>query len=226
MRLIKSQNYKKLSKKAAEIITNQIKKKPASVIGFATGKTPLKTYKILIKAYRKRKLDFSRIKAFSLDEYYPIKKTDKKSFHYYLHKNLFDKINIKESNINLLNGGTKDWKKECREYEKKARRSDLMILGVGKNGHIAFNEPGSLKNSKTRLVNLKHKARKPKALTVGISTLLSTKKLLLLVSGKKKAEAIKCLLNCKPNKCCPVSFLRKHKNLIVIIDKGSGSLIG
>jgi len=226
MKLLIVKNYEEMSKKAAEIIINEIQKKPNLVLGFATGKTPRRAYKLLVKAYKKGKIDFSKIKAFSFDEYYPIKKSDKKSFYYYLHKNLFDKVNIEKENINLLNGETKNPAKECRDYETKVRKSDLIILGVGENGHIAFNEPGSSFNSKTRLVKLKHKAVKDRALTIGISTIMSAKKLLLLASGKKKAEAIKCLLNCKPDGCCPVSFLKKHENLIVIVDKGAGNLIG
>jgi len=221
MKLLKTKNYKELSTKAADIIIREISKKPNLVLGFATGKTPLGLYKNLVEVYKKRKIDFSKVKAFSLDEYYPIGKTDRKSYFYYLHKNLFDKINIKKENINLLNGETKNPGGECWDYENKIKKNpiDLQILGVGVNGHIAFNEPGSLKESKTRLVKLKHKAVKSKALTQGICTIMSAKKIILLASGKKKAEAIKCLLKCKPNKCCPVSFLRRHKNLIVIADK-------
>ncbi len=227
MKLLKVKNYNEMSEKAAEIIISEINRKPNLAIAFATGKTPLGLYKKLIEACKKKKIDFSKIKAFALDEYYSIKKNDKRSFHYYLYKNLFNKINIKKENINLLNGETKNPKKECSDYEDKIKKNeiDLMILGVGVNGHIAFNEPGSLKNSKTRLVKLKHNAVKNRALTIGISAILSSKKIILLASGKKKAEAIKCLVKCKPDKCCPVSFLKKHKNLIVIADKEAGSLI-
>lgn len=224
MKLVKVKNYNGMSEKAAEIIIKEINRKPNSVLGFATGKTPLGLYKKLIWAYKKKKVDFSKIKAFNLDEYFPIKKSDKRSFYSYLHKNLFNQINIKKENTNLLNGETKNPNKECRDYENKIKKNkiDLMILGAGRNGHIAFNEPGSLKESKTRLVELKHKTTKNKALTIGISTILSSKKIILLASGKKKAEAIKCLMKCKPNSCCPVSFLRKHRNLIVIADKEAG----
>lgn len=221
MKLLKTKNYKEMSEKASEIVIKEIRKKPNLVLGFATGKTPLRTYKLLVKAYKKRKLDFSKIKAFALDEYYPIKKTDKKSLYYYLHKNLFDKINIKKENINLLNGETKNPGGECWDYEKKIKKSpiDLQILGVGVNGHIAFNEPSSLKESRTRLVDLKHKAVKSKALTQGISTIMSAKKIILLASDKKKAEAIKHLIKDKENKSWPATYLKKHKNLIVIVDK-------
>jgi len=234
MKLIKVRNYKKMSEKAAGIIISEIKKKPHIVLGLATGKTPLGLYRLLVKAYKKKKIDFSKIKAFALDEYYSIDKNNKNSFYYYLHKNLFDKINIKNRNINLLNEEAKNPAAECNNYERKIKKNkiDLQILGIGVNGHIAFNEPGSLKESKTRLVELTPETIKnnkikniEKGLTIGISTIMRSEKLLLLASGKKKAEAIKCLVKCKPNKCCPASFLRKHKNLIVIVDREAGCLI-
>lgn len=219
MKLIKTKNYNEMSEKASDIVVKEILKKPNIAIAFATGKTPIGLYKNLVKAYKQDKIDFSKIKAFNLDEYYPISKKNKESFHYYLHKNLFDKVNIPKKNLNFLNGESKNWKKECDNYESKIIKNkvDLMILGVGVNGHIAFNEPNSEINSKTRLVELKHRAVRKKALTIGISTILSAKKILLLASGKKKAKAIKCLIKCKPDKSCPVTFLKKHKNLIVII---------
>lgn len=234
MKLLKTKNYKEMSEKAAEVIIKYINKKPNSTIGFATGKTPLKLYKILIKANKKKKIDLSKIKAFALDEYYPIKKSNKKSFYYYMFKNFFNKVNIKKSSINLLNGETKNPKKECEDYEKKIRKNtiDIQILGVGVNRHIGFNEPGSLKESKTRLVELSPETIKnnkikniKRGLTMGISTIMGARKIILLASGKKKAEAVRCLIKDNPCKDYPVSFLKKHKNLIIIIDKGAGKLL-
>lgn len=232
MKLLKTKNYAELSEKASEIIIKEIKRKPNLVLGFATGKTPLGLYKELVKAYKNKKVNFSKIKTFNLDEYYPIKKTDRKSYHYYMFKNLFDEVNVKRENINLLTGEAKNPVKECRNYENKIKKNpiDLQILGVGVNGHIAFNEPGSLINSKTRLVKLSDSTKKinkinKKALTMGISTIMKARKIIFLASGKKKARAIKWLMKCKPNKCCPVSFLKKHKNLVVIVDKEAGGLI-
>ena len=194
MKLIKTRNYNEMSEKAADIVINEILKKPNLTIAFATGKTPIELYKNLVKAYRQDEIDFSKIKAFNLDEYYPIKKSNKKSYYYYMFKNLFNHINIKKSNINLLNGETKNPDKECRDYENKIKKNpiDIQILGVGVNGHIGFNEPGSDFNSLTRLVELAD--FKEKALTVGIKTIMKSKKIILLASGKNKKSAIRCLI--------------------------------
>jgi len=229
MKVAITKDYDEMSEKAAEIIIKQIKNKPNSVVGFATGKTVLGLYSHLAKS----KLDFSKVKTFNLDEYYPIKRKDRNSFYYFMHKNLFDKININPENIHLLNGEAKNPKKECENYEEKIKKNpiDLQILGLGVNGHIAFNEPGSLKSSKTRLVNLSkstikiNKTKSKKALTMGIATIMNAKKIILLASGRSKAEAIKRLIEGKEDEKWPVSFLKGHKNLVVIIDKEAGSLL-
>jgi glucosamine-6-phosphate deaminase len=225
MKIIKTKNYKELSKKAAEIVIDEILRKPSLTIGFATGKTPRGMYKNLVKGYRKKKVDFSKIKTFNLDEYYPLKKNDKRSCRYYMFRHLFDKINVKKENINFLNGTLKNFKKECKDYENKIKKTpiDIQILGLGINGHIGFNEPGSDFNSKTRLVELTH--IKGKALTMGISTIIKSKKIILLASGKKKAKAVWGLVKEKIDKNLPASFLRKNKNLFVIIDEKAGSLL-
>ncbi len=229
MKILEVKNYRALSEKAAEIVLKEVKKKPGLVLGLASGKTTFGLYKQLVKAYKKKQVDFSKIKVFSLDEFYPIKKSDKKSFHYYFFKNFLDKVNIKKDNIHLLDGEARNPDVECMEYEKKIKsnRIDLQILGVGVNGHIAFNEPGSLRTSKTRLVKLAPETIKRgvpgKALSQGISTIMQARKLLLLASGKKKAEAISHLK--ESSKQWPVSFLEKHKNLTVLIDKRAGNLL-
>jgi glucosamine-6-phosphate deaminase len=232
MKLIKVKNYREMSKVASEIIIDEIIRKSNLTMGFATGKTPLGTYKKLIRAYRKKRIDFLYIKAFNLDEYYPIKRNDKKSYRYYLFKKLFNKVNIRKEHIYILDGSCKDFKKECREYEQKIKRNPiyLQILGIGVNGHIGFNEPGSNADSKTRLVRLAPETVKrnkylSKGLSMGISTILKSKKILLLASGKEKARAISKFIKNKTNKNLPATFLRKHKNLIVIIDKKAGSLL-
>ncbi len=239
MKIIKTKNYNEMSENAVNILINEISKKPDLVLGLPTGKTPRKFYKKLSKLCKKNKVDFSKIKTFNLDEYYPISKSDKKSFVYYMFKNFFNKININKSNISLLNGDFKDYKKECENYELKIKKSpiDLQFLGIGINGHIAFNEPGSDKNSKTRLTNLTKETIKKnsnlfnrkrfpkKGLTMGIKTIFSAKKIVLLASGKHKSKAIASMINGKISKGCPASFLRNHKNTIIILDKKAASLL-
>lgn len=234
MILIKVKNYSELSKRAADILTSEITTKPNLKIGFATGQTPIGLYKELVKAYKNKKVNFSKVKGFDIDEYYPIERKNFDSYYYYLHKNLFNKVNIKKSNLHLFDSETKNPKKECLNYEKTIVKNpaDIIILGVGTNGHIAFNEPYSKFNSKTRIIELtketiqrnsklfKNKKDMPKkALTIGIKTIMQSKKILLLASGKHKSEAISHLIKGKINSKWPVTYLRKHKNFIVIVDK-------
>jgi len=236
MLIIETKNYKEMSKRGCQIIIDEILEKPDLVMGFVTGNTVIGLYGGLVSFYKKGEISFSKITSFNLDEYYPIDKKDKKSFYYYMFNNLFDKINIKKLNINLLDGETKDVIKECSKYEEKIREKkiDLQILGVGVNGHIGFNEPGSKLNSKTRLVNLKEQTIKinskngkipEKAMTMGIDSIMSAKKIILFASGKEKAKAIKRLIKGPVGDDCPVSFLKQHDNLIVVIDKDAGRLI-
>lgn len=225
MKLIKVKNHLELSKVASEIIIDEVNKKPNLTMGFATGKTPKKAYKNLIKAYKLGRVDFSKVSAFNLDEFYPIKHSNSRNNYKYLFNTFFNHINIDKKNIHLLNGETKNIKKECEDYEKNLKKSkiDLQILGIGENGHIGFNEPGSSKESTTRIVDLKH--TKGKALTIGISSIMNAKKIILLASGKKKAKAIHCLVKGKVGSSCPASFLRNHKNTVIIFDNRAGYLI-
>ncbi|MFA5259429.1 MAG: glucosamine-6-phosphate deaminase [Candidatus Pacearchaeota archaeon] len=240
MLIIVTKNYNELSKRAAELVADDILKKPNMVLGLPTGETPVGMYKLLVKNYKNKKINFSKITCFNLDEYYPIKKENKNSYYSYMHKNFFDSVNVKSSNINILDSESKTPKKDCLAYEKKIKKTplDLQILGVGINGHIGFNEPGSKKSSKTRVIDLtldtrkrnsrffKNKSEVPThALSMGISTILGAKKLILLANGKNKAEAIKHLVEGKPSCDWPVSFLRAHKNLVVILDKEAAGLL-
>jgi len=239
MIIIITKDYNELSKRAADIISIEANKKPDMKLGLATGSTPIGMYKELIKLYQEKKIDFSNVEAFMLDEYYPIKKSDKNSY-YYTNQKFLNKVNIKKSNLKILDGETKNSDKFCKEYDKKIRKDpfDLQILGVGVNGHIGFNEPGSSNNSKTRVIKLSENTRAvnsrffkninnvPKnALTIGIGTIMKSKKIILLANGKNKAIAIKHLTEGKIDKNWPISFLRNHKNLVVILDKEAARLI-
>ena len=152
MKVIIAKDYHDMSVKAASFILEQVHKQPASVLGLATGSTPLGVYKELVKAQKTGKVDFSHIVTFNLDEYYPLNADDPHSFHTFMHQNFFRHIPIKKENIHLLNGETKDIAKECMGYEQLIAKNPigLQILGIGANGHIGFNEPGSSFESRTR----------------------------------------------------------------------------
>ena len=234
MKIIKTVSYKELSEKAEEIVVEALLKNPNLVLGLATGSTPLGLYQLLIKSFKEGRIDFSKVKTFNLDEYCGLKKSDDQSYYHFMHKNLFSKINIKKENIHMLNGMAKNHKEECARYEEGIKRAggiDLQILGLGKNGHVAFNEPGSLKGSKTRLIKLDAQTRKdnsrffesekkvPKfALTMGIASILEAKKIILL-SGKEKKDIVRKVLKERVNPKIPASFLKLHRHCIFIIEE-------
>jgi glucosamine-6-phosphate deaminase len=240
MLIIVTKDYKEMSKRAAELIVDEINNKPNLHLGLPTGETPIGMYKKLVRAYKNKKVNYSKIKCFNLDEYYPIKRTNKHSYHYFMSDIFFRHVNVKKSNIHILDSESKTPIKDCIEYERKLRENplDIQILGVGINGHIAFNEPGSSLKSRTRLVDLSPSTVErnsrffkdindvpKKGLTMGVGTIMDAKKLVLLASGKNKAVAIKHLVSGKVGDKWPVSFLRKHKNLVVILDKEAAKLI-
>jgi glucosamine-6-phosphate deaminase len=230
MNIILVNNYEEMSLKAAEIVLGEIKRNPSLVMCFPTGSTPLGMYSILSKS----KVDFSGIITFNLDEYYPMKKKDKNSYYSYMHENLFNQINIQKKNINLLNSEAKDSEKECKRYENIFRKFkvDLQILGLGANGHIGFNEPKTSFDSITRVIKLSKETREansrlfssvekvPKhAMTLGIKNILSSKKIIMLVSGKNKSQAARNMLEKEISEDYPATILKKHKDVTVIIDK-------
>lgn len=235
MKIIIAKDYNSMSRKAADLIIQQIQKKKNSVLGLATGDTPLGMYKNLAKAHKKGEVSFKKITAFNLDEYAGLSEDNKNSYHYYMRKNLFKHIDIAQKNIFILNGAAKNLKKECGNFEKmiKERKGiDLQILGIGLNDHIGFNEPGSSFKSKTRPVNLTTATRAanakyfsginevPKrALTMGLATIMRAKKIILLASGGKKARIIAKALAGKIKRSVPASILQKHPDVTVILDK-------
>ena len=229
MKLIILKDKKQATKTAAYLIAEEINKNPNLVLGFATGKTMIPVYKELVKL--NKRISFSKIKTFNLDEYKSLSPKSKLSLRYYMNKNLFNKADIKKENINFLNGKEKNIKKMCKNYEIKIREYsiDLQILGIGKNAHIGFNEPGSSFKSKTREVNLSKSTMKSnrkmpeKAMTMGISTIMKAKKIILIATGKAKAKAIYNTLNKKVAEKVPASILKKHRDITFILDKTAAS---
>jgi len=235
MRVIVCENYEEMSKKAAQIVAGQIMLKPDCILGLATGSTPIGMYENLAKMCENGELDFSKVSSFNLDEYYPIEKSNRQSYNYFMNENLFSKININPDNTHIPNGEAKDPVKECEEYEKAVAASggvDLQILGIGQNGHIGFNEPADALDSYTHLTDLTENTIEAnsrfftedeviptKALTMGIATILKAKKIILLANGKGKSYAVGELLNDKINTSIPATMLKVHPDVILICDK-------
>lgn len=239
MRIIIVKDYEEMSVKAARMISSQITLKPSSVLGFATGSTPVGTYKELVKLYNKKEIEFSSIKTFNLDEYYGIDKENEQSYHYFMMNNLFKYINLPLENVNIPDGNTKNINEECLRYEKgieKAGGIDIQVLGIGANGHIGFNEPNINFETRTHIVTLdertieansrffKNKESVPKkAISMGIKTIMDSKKILLIASGEEKAEAVEKTIKGKVDPKIPASILQLHRDVTFIIDKAAAS---
>ncbi|MEG1047964.1 MAG: glucosamine-6-phosphate deaminase [Bacilli bacterium] len=235
MKIYKLKTEEDASKKASEIIIKTIKNKEDCVLGLATGSTPLKTYQFLIDAYKNKKIDFSKVAAVNLDEYKGLSKDDPNSYSYFMDKHLFNQINIK--NTNIPDGMEKDPVKACNTYQKTLNNLgpvDLQILGIGLNGHIGFNEPGTDFNEETHLVSLSKSTISanrrfflkeedvPKfAYTMGIKTIMKSKTILLIATGKNKKEILKESLTGPVTTNVPASILQTHENVIVIGDSES-----
>ena len=237
MEILVCKNYDEMSEKAARIFAAQLILKKDSVLGLATGSTPEGMYASLVKKYNEGVIDFSKVTSFNLDEYFELPKENDQSYDYFMKKNLFNHVNIE--NFNLPNGMAKDVEKECAEYEAKIEAAggvDIQVLGIGKNGHIGFNEPDSVFIKNTHLVELTQStidanARffasadevPKKAVSMGIGTILKSKKIVLLASGEGKADAIYKTVHGDIDPMVPASALQLHKDTIVVLDEAAAS---
>jgi glucosamine-6-phosphate deaminase len=241
MKRIICKDYAEMSETAAKLVAGQIKAKPSTILGLATGSTPVGMYKRLIEYNKSGELDFSHVTTFNLDEYYPISRENDQSYYYFMMQNLFSHINIKPGNINIPNGETAVPEAECAAYDEKICAMggiDLQILGIGQNGHIGFNEPDDTLCAETHVTSLTQStiqansiyfpnvdSMPKKALTMGLFAILNAKKVIILINGIKKAEATKRMLTGKIGTDCPASFLQLHDDVTVIMDKEAASLI-
>lgn len=235
MRIIVCKDYEELSQKAAKMVASVVTLNPSCVLGLATGSTPVGTYQELIRLYNAGEVDFSDVTTFNLDEYYPIAPENPQSYHYFMRQNLFDHINIRPENTHIPNGMAKDTGEECRQYEEEIAAKggiDLQILGIGQNGHIGFNEPDDNLNTSTHLTALtestisansrffeKKEDVPQQALTMGISTILRSKKILLLANGKAKHPVVRELLTEDINTEIPATLLKVHRDVVLLCDK-------
>ncbi|WKA50151.1 glucosamine-6-phosphate deaminase [Planococcus liqunii] len=235
MQLVKVDNYEEMSKKACSIIMEHIQESRNPVLGLATGSTPEKLYSCLIEKYKQGKVSFENVTTFNLDEYVGLKKDDANSYHHYMKEKLFDHVNLRADQIHLPDGHSEDLEQDCRAYEKQIQRAGgigLQVLGIGLNGHIGFNEPGTPFSSRTHVVELSPSTRRAnarffpgieevptQAISMGIASIMESKKILLLVSGEQKAEALHRLLNGDVTEDFPASILQTHPDVTVIADE-------
>lgn len=233
MKIIKATDYNDMSKRAAKIIAAQVILKPNSVLGLATGSTPIGTYSKLAEWCNSGNLDFSNVITFNLDEYLGLDPADQ-SYRYYMNNNLFNKINIKIENTNVPNGKAANIDEECLNYDKKI--SDLggislQLLGIGHNGHIGFNEPDEFFEKSTHCVSLNERTIKAnsrffesedmvpkKAITMGMKSIMQAKKIVLIANGEDKKEILKKSLFGPITPKVPASILQLHGDLTVISD--------
>ena len=241
MRIYVGEDYKGMSRKAANIISAQIILKPDSVMGLATGSTPIGIYDQLVKWYEKGDLDFSSVVSINLDEYKGLSGDNDQSYRYFMNKHLFDRINIKKENTYVPNGLEPDSKKACQEYNdiiEKFGGIDMQLLGLGHNGHIGFNEPGEAFERESHCVDLTKssiEANKrffereedvPKqAYTMGIKNIMQAKKILVVVSGEDKAAILKEVLYGPITPEVPASILQLHNDVTIVADAAALSKI-
>lgn len=233
MKLVKVSTYEEMSNEASEILFDVIKENDKPVIGLATGSTPEGTYKALIEKLNSSDVNQNDITTFNLDEYVGLDKNHEQSYSYYMHENFFNHVSIPEENIHLLNGKAEDAETEVTAYEEAIDQAglDVQLLGIGRNGHIAFNEPGTSFDSVTHIVDLTPETIEDnsrffddlkdvpnKAFTMGLSSIMKAEKIVILISGENKKEALAELLSGEVSENNPASVLNNHKDVTIIAD--------
>ena len=237
MKIIRAKDYQDMSHKAANIIAAQVTLKPNCVLGLATGGTPVGAYADLVERYNKGDLDFSEVTTVNLDEYRGLPKEHPESYWSFMHRNLFDHVNVPAESIHLPDGTNPDAEDACKQYNEVIH--SVGGIGLGPNGHIGFNEPGDAFELETHCVDLTAatiEANKrffdgnedlvPKqAYTMGIKTIMQARKVLVVVNGKGKAEAVKAMITGPVTPACPGSILQLHPDCTVVADEEALSLL-
>lgn len=222
---------------ASDIFIQEIKR-PKTNLGLATGSTPLKTYKKIISKSYEQNLNWSNVKTFNLDEYMGLSPTHEQSYRYFMNENLFNFININNYNT-FVPRGFGSLEKNAKDYDQKILQEggvDLQILGIGSNGHIAFNEPGSSFESRTHVVELTSQTREDNkrffndisevpthSITMGLKTIMSARRIILIATGENKADAVKSMIEEYQTTACPASILQAHDNVLILLDEAAAS---
>ncbi|NBJ91606.1 glucosamine-6-phosphate deaminase [Parablautia muri] len=241
MKIIRAKDYSDMSRKAANILSAQVIMKPNCVLGLATGSTPIGAYAQLVEWYNKGDLDFSEVTTVNLDEYKGLPRDNDQSYYYFMHDNLFGKVNINKERTFLPDGMEPDGEKACKDYDRiiaDVGGIDLQLLGLGHNGHIGFNEPGTAFAAQTNCVDLTESTIKanqrffasiedvPKqAYTMGIGTIMHAEKILVVVSGEDKAQIVKEAFFGPITPKVPASVLQLHRNVTIVADEAALSLL-
>ena len=241
MKVIVTKNYDELSKVAANEMAMVVKNNPKAILGLATGGSPIGMYKELIRMNKEGETDFSKVTTVNLDEYVGLSGDHPQSYRYFMNENLFNHINIDKKNTYVPNGLAKNIEEECKNYDNKIENlggTDVQLLGIGNNGHIAFNEPDEDLVSGTHLTNLTQDTIQanarffdsidevPKtALTMGLGGIMKSKKIIVIASGESKAEAVKAMVNGKISTKMPASMLQMHRDVVVIVDEAAAKLL-
>jgi glucosamine-6-phosphate deaminase len=239
MEVIVQPDYEQMSKVAAQIVVEILNAKPNAVLGMATGSTPLGLYQELVRLHREGQLDFSRVTTFNLDEYVGLSTSHPQSYHYFMREQFFQHVNIPPQNINIPSGTTSNYPAFCEWYEQRIAECggiDLQILGIGSDGHIAFNEPTSSLSSRTRLKTLSKQTIDDNArfferredvpvyaITMGVGTILDARKLVLVANGEAKARAIAQAVEGPVTSMVTASAIQLHRSAIVIVDEEAAS---
>ena len=238
MKVIVTENYEEMSKKAAEIIIDIVKNNPQAILGLATGSSPIGMYENLAKDYRENGTSYKAVKTVNLDEYVGLTADHDQSYAYFMRSNLFDKIDVDLQNTNLPNGAAQDLQAECDRYNALLEnyKQDVQVLGLGSNGHIGFNEPGTPFESVTHLVDLTENTIKDnsrlfasidevprQALSMGVKNIMQAKSILMVVSGKNKAKAVKGMVKGEVTPDLPASVLQLHPFVTIVLDKDAAS---
>jgi glucosamine-6-phosphate deaminase len=228
-----------VASEAAILLADEVRRRPDAVLGLATGSTPEATYAELVRLHREEGLSFARVRSVNLDEYAGLDGEHEQSYRQYMQRHLFNHIDIRLWNALVPDGVAADAEAECRAYEQRIQGLggvDMWLTGIGTNGHVAFNEPGSAADSRTRLVDLTtatiesnsplfaHADEVPRrAFTVGIETLMASRRLLLLATGESKAAAIAAAIEGEVSSACPASFLQEHADCTFLLDRAAAT---
>ena len=239
MEIIIQERYEGVSQEAAQRIARLLEVKPTAVLGLATGSTPLGLYQELIRLHQEEGLDFSQVTTFNLDEYIGIAVDHPQSYHTFMHENLFNHINVPLENIHLPDGTSSNFEDSCAAYESRIKSAggiDLQVLGIGSDGHIAFNEPGSSLASRTRIKTLARQTIEDNArffdsiddvpvfaVTMGVGTILDARQIILLANGSNKASAVAAAIEGPVSSMCTASALQTHPHATFFLDEEAAS---